>query len=111
KRLNVINKALRDTTYEALQAESRDIVVSIPLGGKVCQAGSYGFLVLRTGNITKQAYLYMEMLRILTMVCGHKKADLAHNQGLPHTCENLHGLHDSQGLRASSAIVLKSEHH
>ena len=53
--------------------------VSTPLDGKVCQAGSYAFPVLKTGKVTKQAYLYMDMLRILTMICGHtkKKADLA----------------------------------
>ena len=28
-------------------------------------------------KVTKQAYLYMDMLRILTMTCDHKEADLA----------------------------------
>jgi len=51
--------------------------VSTPLDGKVFQAGSYAFQVLNTGKVTKQAYLYMDMLRILTMICDHKKADLA----------------------------------
>ena len=50
--------------------------VSTPLDGKVCQAGSYAFQVIKTGKVTKQAYLYMDMLRILTMIC-EKKADLA----------------------------------
>ena len=51
--------------------------VSTPLDGKVCQAGSYAFPVLPTGKVTKQAYLYMDMLRILTMICDNKKADFA----------------------------------
>ena len=51
--------------------------VSTPPDGKVCQAGSYAFQVLKTSNVTKQAYLYMDMLRILTVICDHKKADLA----------------------------------
>ena len=44
---------------------------------KVCHASSYGFPVLPTGKATKQAYLYMGRLRISTMICDHKKADLA----------------------------------
>ncbi len=51
--------------------------VSTPHEGKVCQAGSYAFQVLKTGKVTKQAYLYMDMLRILTMRCDHKKPGLA----------------------------------
>jgi len=30
-----------------------------------------------TGKVTKQAYLYVDMLHILTMICDHKKADVA----------------------------------
>ena len=103
KRLETIKQAFHDITYEVLQAVSRDISVSYtgfslqavveyrtkdtcirvmlkvstPLDGKVCQAGSYAFPVLLTGKVTKKAYLYMDMLRILTMICDHKKADLA----------------------------------
>ena len=103
KRLNVINRALLDTTYEALRAEAGDISVSYnglklqalvelrtkencirdllkvstPPDGKVCQASYYAFQVIKTGKVTKQAYLYMDMLRILTMICDHTKADLA----------------------------------
>jgi hypothetical protein len=103
KRLKLIKKAFHDTTYEALKAEARDISVSYnslslqalvesrtkencirvmlkvstPPDGKVCQAGSCGFPVLPKGKVTKQAYLYMDMLRILTMICDYKKADLA----------------------------------
>ena len=51
--------------------------VYTPLDGKVCQAGIYAFQVLKTGKVTKQAYLCMDMLRILTMSCDHKTADLA----------------------------------
>ena len=51
--------------------------VSTPPDGKVCQAGSYALPVLKTGKVTKQSYLYMDMLRILTMICDHNKADLA----------------------------------
>ena len=52
--------------------------VSTPLDGKVRQAGSYAFQVLNAGNVTKQAYLFLDRLRILTMICDHKtKADLA----------------------------------
>ena len=51
--------------------------VSTPLDSKVCQAGSYAFPVLPTGKVTKKAYLYMDMLDILTMICDHKKADVA----------------------------------
>ena len=54
--------------------------VSTPLDGKVCQAGYYAFQVLKTGKVTKQAYLYMDMLRILTMMCDFfqtKRVDLA----------------------------------
>ena len=51
--------------------------MSTPLDGKVCQAGPYGFPVLPTGKVTKQAYLYMDMLRILTMICDHQNAELA----------------------------------
>ena len=40
--------------------------VPTPPDGKVCQAGSYGFPVLLTGKATKKAYLYMDMLHILT---------------------------------------------
>ena len=47
--------------------------VSIPLDGKVCQAGAYAVQVLKTGRVTKQAYLYMDMLRIWTMICDHKQ--------------------------------------
>ena len=47
--------------------------VSTPPDGKVCQAGSYALQVLKPGKVTKQAYLYMDMLRILTMVCDHNK--------------------------------------
>ena len=36
------------------------------------------FQVLKTSKVTKQAYPYMDMLRILTMICDQKKkADLA----------------------------------
>ena len=45
--------------------------------GKVCQAGCYAFQVLNTGKVTKQVYLYMDMLRILTMICDHQNAELA----------------------------------
>ena len=51
--------------------------VSTPPDGKVCQASSYAFQVLKAGKVTKQAYLYMDMLHILAMICDHKKADLA----------------------------------
>ena len=51
--------------------------VSTPPDSKVCQANSYAFPVLPTGKVTKQAYLYMDMLHILTTICVHKKADLA----------------------------------
>ena len=51
--------------------------VSTPLDSKVCQAGSYAFPVLPTGKVTKQAYLCMDMLVILTMICDHRKADVA----------------------------------
>ena len=101
--LKIIKKALRDITYEVLRAESRDISVSYkglslqafvecrtkdncirvmlkvpnPPDGKVCQASSYAFPVLPTSKVTKKAYLYMYMLHILTMICDHKKTDLA----------------------------------
>ena len=45
--------------------------VSTILDGKVCQAGYYALQVLKTGKVTKQAYLYIDMLRILTMICDH----------------------------------------
>ena len=87
ERLKIIKQSFHDTTYEALRAEARDISVSYnglnlqalvelrtkencirvmlkvstPLDGKVCQAGSYAFQVLKTGKVTKQAYLYMDM--------------------------------------------------
>ena len=103
KRLKIIKKAFHDTTYEATWAEAGDISVSynganlqalvelrtrghcirvmpkVPTSpdGKVCQAGSFAFQVLKTGKVTKQAYLYMDMLRSLTMICDHKQADLA----------------------------------
>ena len=51
--------------------------VSNPPDGKVCQASSYAFPVLPTSKVAKKAYLYMDMLRILTMNCDHKKADAA----------------------------------
>ena len=51
--------------------------VSTPLDGNVCQAGSYASQVLKTGKATKHAYLYMDLLRILTMICDHYNADLA----------------------------------
>ena len=102
-KLEAYQKAYHDTTYEALWAEARDIyvsyngvnlqalvelrtkencirvmlTVSTPADANVCQAGSYAFQVLKTGNVTKQAYLYMDMLRILTMIGDHKQADLA----------------------------------
>ena len=101
ERLKLIKRAFHDTTYEALRAESRFISVSYnglnlqasveirtqedfirvmlnkvstPLDGKVCQAGSYAFQVLKAGKVTKQAYLYMDMLRNLTMICDHQKS-------------------------------------
>jgi hypothetical protein len=102
QRLKSIKKAFHNTTYEALKADSRDIsahydgislqasvenrpkekLVRIMLKvstspNKMCQGGSYAFPTLPTGKVTKKAYLYMDMLRILTMICGHKKADLA----------------------------------
>ena len=93
--MKIIQK--HDTTYEALRAEARDISVSYnglnlqalvelrtketcirvmlnastPLDGKVCQAGSYACQVLKTGKVTKQAYLYMDILRLLSMICDH----------------------------------------
>jgi hypothetical protein len=51
--------------------------VSTPPDGKVCQASYYAFLVLPTCKVTKKAYLYMNMLHILTMTCDNKKTDLA----------------------------------
>ena len=47
--------------------------VSTPPDGKVCQASYYAFQVLKTGKVTKQANLLMDMLRILTMICDHKQ--------------------------------------
>ena len=46
--------------------------VSTPPDGKVCQASSYAFQVLKTSNVTKQAYLYTDTLRILNMICDQK---------------------------------------
>ena len=51
--------------------------VSTPPDGKVCQAGSYAFQVLKTGKVIKQASLYTDMLRSLTMLCYRTNADLA----------------------------------
>ena len=92
---------MNDTTYEALRAEARDISVSYnglnlqalvelrtkencirlmlkvstPPDGKECQASAYAFQALNTDKVTKQAYLYVDMLRILTVICDHEKAD------------------------------------
>ena len=104
KCLKTIKKAFHDITYEVVRAASRDISVSYtgfslqalleyrtkahsirvmlkvstpPPDGKVRQASSYGFSVLPTGEVTKKYYLNMDMLRILTRICDHTKADLA----------------------------------
>ena len=54
--------------------------VSTPPDGKVCQASSYGFQVLPTGKVTKQAYLYMDMLHskqdIYASKCALSRASL-----------------------------------
>ena len=48
-----------------------------PPDSKVCQAGSYAVPVIRTGKVTKEAYLHMDFFDILTMICDHKKAGVA----------------------------------
>ena len=45
--------------------------------GKVTQAGSLVSPTRETACCSRQAYLYMDMLRLLTMFCKHKSANLA----------------------------------
>ena len=133
KRLDTIKKACHDITYEVLQAASRDISVSYtglslqalveyrskdnsirfmlkvstPHDSKVCQAGSYAVPVLRTSKFTQKAYLYMAILNILTMICDHKKADIALIKNSTQM-RKPDGFPNGRGLRASLARVLKS---
>ena len=100
-RLKVIKAAMRDPGYETLQAEAKSVMSSydglamqclaerrardgIRLmlkvkgpDGKLKQAGSHVFPVLRDGCCPKRVYLYLDILRLLLMVCKHQKADMS----------------------------------
>ena len=45
--------------------------------GKPTRAGSHNFPVGTNSCCHKRAYVYLDMLRLLTMVCEHQKASLA----------------------------------
>ena len=47
------------------------------LDGKVSQAGSHVFPTREDVCCSRYAYLYMDMLRLLTMICKQEKANLA----------------------------------
>ena len=50
--------------------------------GKVSQAGSHVFPVGRKSCCSKHAYMYVDMMCMLTMVCEQEKADLAKNEDM-----------------------------
>ena len=96
ERLKAIKAAMRDPTYEALKVEAKSVVTSYDAwclqgmaeqrptegvrimmkvkgpSGKVQQAGSKVFPVLKDQCCSKHAYLYLDMLRLVVMVCKHK---------------------------------------
>ena len=98
ERLKAIKAAMRDPTYEALKVEAKSVVTSYDAwclqgmaeqrptegvrimmkvkgpSGKLQQAGSKVFPFLKDQCCSKHAYLYLDMLRLVAMVCKHKKA-------------------------------------
>ncbi len=100
RRLNIIRAARQEPNYETLRAEAKSVMASFDgltmqglaerraeegirlmlkvtgPDGKVKQAGSYVFRVGGNGCCPRLAYIYLDMLRLMTMVCKHLKADL-----------------------------------
>ena len=101
QRLKVIRSAMRDPTYEAMRVEAKSVMTSYDdstiqcsaehrpaegirimmkvraFNGKLSQAGSHVFPIKENCCCSKNAYLYLDMLRLVTMVCEREKADLA----------------------------------
>ena len=98
ERLRIIKAAMRNPTYEALRVESKSIKTTYDLWtvmcvaehraaegvrimlkmkdpyGKVQQTGSYVFPMGGDGCCSKHAYLYLDMLRLLSMLSEHERA-------------------------------------
>ena len=100
ERLRIIKAAVRDPTYEAIRVEARSVTTSYDdltiqclaelrpaegvrimmkvtaPDGKMSQAGSLVFPMRKNACCSRHAYLYLDMLRLLTMVSEQQKANL-----------------------------------